>query len=257
MQKLLYIAIFFFTLSSCSDNLLDGPPSLVVYIEDSPADFQAVNINLKSVEIFGQDQWTKLTSYRGVISIMNYTGGSALEIVNQPITPGSYTKLRLNFEEQGNTLAINGQVRPLTIANQNIELPIALEFAQGPQYITCDMDVAASIDTVTNSIAPVITVIDLATAGAISGVIATKDGTKIAETMLVKVASSTGFQRSTFTNKTTGSLFMRLSQGEYTVYIEPSSTSKYKKDTLNNIMVNAAQATMLNIIEMTPINNEK
>lgn len=256
MKKLLYIFAIVSLFTACSDDIPDGPPQLELYIEDSPAaEIQSVNVVIEDIELFGADKWSKLNYNKRTIPIMEYTGGKSLKLVTQPLTEGSYSKIRFTFAAEGNNLTTTGKRGELTIAAENriVELPLTLETTQGMVYIMCDMDVAASVDTTTMSLNPKLSIIDLNTAGAISGVIATTEGVKIAEAMLVECISERQKIKSSYTNASSGEFFVRLDADTYTVIITPNKTSRFKPDTLRNIVVEQAKATMVGAVQLTAI----
>lgn len=255
MRKLLYTTFLLLSLIACGDSLQDGPPKIEVFIEDSPADLQSVTINIAGVEILGTAGWSKLPSYSGTIPILDYTGGASFKLVSSPLDMGEYTKIRFIFDEVGNSYILGDRIQTLEIApeNRTVELPITMDAQKGFQYVMCDMDVAASVDTITNTLTPKLYWMDLATAGAISGVIASAEGIKIAEMVYVECTSSTGVVKGTFTNKSNGSLFIRLYAGDYTVKIIPGILSKYAPVTIENVVVKEGEATLLNAIQLTPL----
>lgn len=252
MRKLLYLFALIAISTACTDKTQGGPAQLELFIEDSPANFQAVNVVIEGIELFGGEKWNKLNYNTQTIPIMNYTGGSSLRLVNQPLDEGKYSKVRFTFATNGNRLTMGGKTKSLAItdAQRVVELPLNIEATSGMVYIMCDMDVAASIDTVKMELNPQLSIMDLNTAGAISGVIATAAGVKIAEQMWVECIDQEARTKSSFTNQTSGKLFVRLNKGDYTVIITPKATSTYLPDTLRNIKVEEAKATMLGAIQL-------
>lgn len=256
MRKLFYIFISMLLLVSCNNQEGDPTPILRVYIEDSPADYKSVAIVIANLEIFDGTKWIELFHSSSPIQILNYTGGVSLELANQVIDHGQYSKLRFTFATNGNTLTTTGgELIDLTTddASRVVELPISLEVGSGIHTLMCDMDVAASVDPAEKVFAPVVSVIDLATAGAVSGITATADGKAIAQRMFVEVVSKDGsVHKSAYTNPSTGALFVRLYEGDYSITITPNEESIYEGRVIEDVTVAKSEATMLGVVTMTP-----
>lgn len=254
MKKLLYISLSILLLISCSDPEKSGVPKFTVYLEDAPADYKAVNMKLDALEIFNGTDWVALNHARSVFNILEYTAGSALKLTEHNIPNGVYSKIRFVFDPNNCKLTtFDNTTYPLLLSETDriVELPISVEYNDDIQYVMCDMDVAKSINEQDLTFKPQISVIDLQTAGAISGIIATDKGSAIAEQYLVKVTSNTGEVKYSYTNPKNGNLFVRLYEGEYTVEIIANPSNKYLGKTIKSVTVRKAEATMLGVILMS------
>ncbi|CDN33104.1 putative lipoprotein [Mucinivorans hirudinis] len=247
MKRLFTLVALSFFLANCTDSTQEGTPVLQILLEDSPADYQDVKIKIENVAIFSGDGWHELNNYKSVISILNYTAGKSLLIVNESVPKGDYSKIRFTFAREG---ALTYQNRPVTLkmteTNAVIELPISLRFAEQNEYLYFDFDVAASIDIDNEEIKPQISFIDISSAGAISGAITNSKGIGIDQQMLVKCVAKEGSAvKFTYTDKASGVFFIRLMEGEYDLTIYPDSKSQYKYKSIDNVTVNKFAATKL------------
>ncbi|MEG2319054.1 MAG: DUF4382 domain-containing protein [Mucinivorans sp.] len=237
-KKYILALLVFISLVGCSAKNYQGEPMFVLYVEDSPANYDAVDIVVDSVELLSGQKWIKLKSMATNIPLLTLTGGEHLRLAQGEIPAGSYQKMRLYFAQQGATLATNKKTYPLTLLPEwrVVELPFAFEVTINEQVVTmCDIDVAASIggnEIVGYNFNPRCTIVNLASCGALSGVIADKDSKNIAERMWLRAIAKDGTIKSSYTNNKTGKIFMRLAGGDYKFIITPSGTSKYAPDTI-------------------------
>ncbi|TAL41746.1 MAG: DUF4382 domain-containing protein [Chitinophagaceae bacterium] len=94
---------------------------LEVRITDSPTGIDAVNIDLKGLDVSTSDDpattnWTALTMIStGVINLLSYTNGNSLKISDLNVTPSVIKQLRLRFGTN-NSVVVNGTTYPLTLA---------------------------------------------------------------------------------------------------------------------------------------------
>lgn len=246
----LFISLLLLTFS-CTDQDPPGGPFIEIYIEDSPAEFTSAVISLGSVELYDGTNWVTMNFAPSSVDIMQYSGGKSYKMVDQSIKPGSYSKLRITFKADGNKVFKGTESKLLTIdpAALAVELPVNLQIVEGRYFVMCDMDVEKSIDFDKATLKPSIAVIDLETAGALTGWISQKGSTAVAETILVRAESLDGSLRSSYTNSN-GTFFVRLYEGEYSLYIMTKEKSTYVSDTILNVFVEKGQRTDIGQIEL-------
>lgn len=254
-MKRLFVIIFLITVfSSCSDQTISSAPGLYVYIEDSPADYDGLDLDISSFAIYNGAEWVKLKPYQYLIELLTLTGGESLQIVAQEIPPGDYTKFRLVFNSGGQTLFMGSQAIELTVDEEfaTVDVPVDFKLTFDNQaFVMLDMDASQSVDLETRTLKPVIRSMDLQKVGVLKGAISDEKGVSLAEAMLVEVTSMlSGEVRTTYTNAATSRLFMRLDPGQYSMKIIPFERSTLQDTTVNNIVIQAQEVTSLGAIQL-------
>lgn len=255
VKKLIYGVLLVFLLG-CSKYDYKGAPQFVLYVEDSPADYQTMMLSIDLVELYDGAQWVAVKNYSGRFSLLSLVGGNSLRIVQSDIAAGHYTKLRLTFNPNNSTLMVGDREYVLVTddASRVVEMDMDFNIGDNEQYITvCDIDAARSVvgdPEVGFSFVPRCELMNLATAGAINGVVADENGVAIAEKMLVRATSALGVVKYGYTNPNDAALFMRLLAGEYQVVVTPGTTSKYEGITWDGVVVNSGQATMMGAVKL-------
>lgn len=255
----LIILIFAITLPGCS-NSGEAPPGLIIYLEDAPAEYKAVDITLSSVQLFDGTQWVETTVFKGNIQLLTLTGGAMMKIVAQNVDQGRYTKLRVVFSTEGNSIddGLKKSMLSITEDNRYHEFDIDLNAVRGSETILMlDIDAAASISGTSAdgySLTPVIKLIDLSSVGSVWGTLSTDKGAAILQRIYVKVLTKDGkYVASSYSNTNTGNIFFRLSPGIYDIAIIPPLGVAYQGDTLRDIQIEALTPVMLNAIKLTEI----
>lgn len=256
MKKLFFILALTLGLYSCSDVEQSTPARLTVMLEDSPADFEKVNVKIVKLSIFNGTQWYELKTGGFAINVLQYTGGETYTLVSENIPQGEYSQIKFVFAHEDNSVTISKTLHVLGIteADREVTLPIKLNFGSENEYLLCDIDAAASVNETNWMLTPKLKMIDIHNAGAISGVISTAEGKGINQTILVNVTSDQGTVTSTYTNGQNGRLFLRIDEGRYTVSIIPSATSGiYKELEIKDVVVKKGEATKLGAIVLQKI----
>lgn len=256
MKRIILILLLPLLCFSCQDKQGSMLAEVVVYIEDSPADFQTLMIAIDRVEISNGTSWITLKSDTRPISMLDLTGGASLRLAKELLIKDNYNKMRFTFSDSRNVLTINNTEHTLSAKPDDLSLEFNIRWnasEEQTKVLMFDFDSALSVDTVTMSLTPRMTQVDIDTWGAVSGVISTRDNKAIAERMFLQVSSTVEPKTILYrgmTNPSNGNLFLRLPAGLYNVYIEPSAISVYKKDTLRDISVLSAEATILGAVVM-------
>lgn len=249
------VSAIFLLLTGCTESPRSTDAYFAVYLEDAPADFRSITVNITSVELLGPAGWEALPLQQTAVSLLTLTGGVSLKLAEGFIAPGDYTRLRITFRQTGNQLIqrIEGadQTFTLTLEEADAARELALDVKAGGgsrNFLIVDMDATRSIvgDGQENyALVPYLTLIDLSHWGAISGAIATSTGTAIAERMHIEVTSDGGNVTYSFTNPASGRFFVRVVPGTYTMRIIPAAESGYLEHIVDNLVVRERQAVML------------
>lgn len=233
---------------SCSDDMIRPETTwLNIYLEDSPADYQMATMQFSSAQIFNGTEWKPLTITKSPIALLELTGGTNLNIISQPIDPGTYTKLKLRISDQGNSLTTGDSTYKLFVAPEHEYLEMDMELHAKKDeynYMYCDIDAAKTfiaVDDTTYRMQPVGKMIDPLQWGAISGFVTDSKEVRLDKTILVEILHGDQIVASTYTNKKTAGFFVRLPQGDYKINITPGKTEALLPATVNSVVVKKAE----------------
>ena len=228
---------------------------IAVYFEDAPADFKTFVVNIESVELYTSSEWVAMPLKQSSVSLLELTGGVSLRLAEGYFAPGDYTRLRITFAEEGNTLTETTETADLQHAlvaggsDRVREFTLELYAGGGSKsFLMLDMDAAAE----GYRLVPALDLMDLNYCGAISGAIATSDGTGIGERMLVEMTSAGGVKKNSFTNPGTGRFFVRLEPGTYTMRIVPADNSAYLEYSREGLVVGEGTPVLLGPVKPEP-----
>ena len=172
-------AVIFF---SCKKD--KGNARLDVYLTDAPALYDAVNIDVASVEIKSTDDqgdngWQQLTQAKtGVYNLLDFTNGMDALLASVELPAGKVSQLRLILGTN-NTIVVNGNTLPLPLqtpsAQQSgLKFNIHADLVEGVTYkVWIDFDAAKSIVNTGGGnyiLKPVLRTFTEATSGAIKGI---------------------------------------------------------------------------------------
>lgn len=258
ISSLIFLPILaiLFSLVSCVESIV-GPDQtwLSVYLEDSPADYQEVEVKIAQAQIYDGSNWMDLGVDKKAIDLLSLTGGINREIVSQAIPSGEYSKFRLVFAAKGNKVKVLDDWFDLTYPDGDtvaqVEMSMNLivdEKSHG--YVYCDIDAASSIiqeDDTTYVFSPVAAMINPLEWGAVHGVISDSKGVNIAERVIV-AAYGGDAPRITYTNPQSGRFFLRLKPGVYDISLDPSEASKYSYAVVPNVSVERGEVAELGAV---------
>ncbi len=246
--------------SKSSSPTSGGTGSMQVNMVDSPAGYDAVNINITSVEahITGSDTtsgWVTLNSTPGTYNLLAYTNGNIAVIGNASLPAGQYTQIRLNLGT-GSNVVVNGVAYPLNVASgfqTGVKLNVDATVQANATYtLTLDFDANRSVvqtgDTAhpSYSLKPVIRAGATATTGFIAGVVL-----PLTAKATVWAYSSAGDTLSTNVNLLGAFDLMYVPTGTYTVHIASNSTA-YLDSTMTGINVNALATASIGTVNLRP-----
>jgi hypothetical protein len=109
--------------------------TMSVHLVDAPADYQAVSLDVRRVEIHGPDGWVTLGTPNRVVDLLKLTGGVSETLADHaPLEAGHYTQLRL----------VLGTANTLTLSDGSV---VDLKVPSGTQSgvkLNVDFDVAGN-----------------------------------------------------------------------------------------------------------------
>ncbi len=158
MKRLLYVltASIFFLLSGCNGiSPTSGEGKIRIYLVDSPAVFEEVNIVVERVEVHQADAdpesgWAVVNNTAATYDLLELTDGASAVLGEAALSAGHYTQIRL-FIGMGSNVLVGGQEKSLTIPSgvqTGVKLIHQFEILEGEMYeLTLDFDAARSVVT--------------------------------------------------------------------------------------------------------------
>lgn len=245
-------SVFFF--SSCSNNdISDGQARLQVRLTDDPANFDAVNIDVRDIQInvTGDDQngWKSLGGVQaGIYDILELVNDKDTLLADAVIPTGRIHQIRLVLGDN-NTLELDGETLALatpSAAQSGLKLNIQQDVTDGILYtILLDFDAARSIVHQGNgsySLKPVIRTVLQAAGGSIRGVV-TPDSVQTSIFAIVGADTVAG----TFTDATGGFLIKGLAPATYNLSLVPGDTS-FNTISVPGVVVSNGQVTSVDTV---------
>lgn len=135
-------------LTACKKSSSDC--KLQVSLHDNPAAYEEVNVDIKDVELYSNENgWESLTTNRGIYDLLKLQGDSDTVIVtSQNFTAIKLQQLRLILGTN-NTVKISGIVYPLALNSQDetgLKINLNKQLSPAQTYvIDVDFDAAQSI----------------------------------------------------------------------------------------------------------------
>ena len=172
----------FFSACSDSDSMMNQPARLEVRLTDDPGNFDAVNIDIRDVQInvTGDDNngWQSLPGVRqGIYNLLDLVNDKDTLLVNADVPSGRLQQLRLVLGNN-NTVVVDGVTIPLetpSAQQSGLKLNIHQDVAGGILYtLVLDFDAARSIVVTGNKkyiLKPVIRTVLKAAGGSIKGAV--------------------------------------------------------------------------------------
>lgn len=203
-----------FTIHSCSKSDSSTTYPINIRMTDEPGPYDAVNIDLKSVEITGNDgKAVTLNVHPGIYNLLNFSNGLDTLIAFGNLENPKVQQIRLILGPN-NTIVVNNISYPLSTPSaeqSGLKLQVNETLQAGVMYnILLDFDANKSIVQTGNGaykLKPVIRTIQVATSGSIKGKI-TPIGTSAYVT-----ATSNGITYSSNVNANGDFLIMGLPAG--------------------------------------------
>lgn len=273
----LVLPLFTMALMSCSKSKNDRK-SVEIYLTDGPADYDAVNIEITSVEVkvdtstshrhddhFGDNDdhrddhlrqrdeygvWQTLNFSPGVYNVLTLRNGID-SMIASAIVNGTVRKIRFTLGTN-NTVVVNGVSQPLYLQNPTSNyLYVSLyerhrgNSNNGSLAIWVDFDLGRSIVLINGQyfLRPVLRPFCNSNFGEIEGKVL-----PMAANPVIKIFSTT--DTAIAIPNSDGFFKVRgLSQGNYTVFVD--ATAPYRDTTINNVPIYIGRDTRLNTITLT------
>jgi hypothetical protein len=243
-----FASLIMMAVSSCSTSSTNAIFQL--RLTDSPADYEAVLIDVQDVQIsIGENEekgWTSLDINAGVYNLLDFRNGMDTLLVSTELPPGTISQIRLILG-QNNALVTGGETFPLkapSTAQSGLKLNVHCELNEGLTYkLWIDFDAARSIVKKGNgsySLKPVVRTYTEATSGAIKGIISPAAALPFvqalapADTFSVIAADDGKFMLS------------GIPAGTYALEFQP--VQGYLAKTIENVTVTLGQVTLLDTV---------
>jgi hypothetical protein len=238
--------------TSLSTGPMSGSSELRIYLTDSPAGYDAVNIVIKQVEVHSDNGgWMVVNDSTRTFDLLTLTNGASVLLGDAMLAAGHYTQIRLLLGD-GSNVVVDGVPHPLIIPSGfQTGLKLVHEFTLQAPYtyeVMLDFDANKSVHRLGNGryqMNPVIRIHPVATSGAITG---TVDPANAGATVTATSAADTA---GTDADTLSGNFkIIALPPAEYQVYFAAWDTTLYRDTALVNVAVQAGQTTNVGIVPL-------
>lgn len=255
---LAFLALLVAGCSNSSPSSSSGSGTLQINMVDSPADFDAVNIVVDSVQahIATSDStsgWVTLNSTAQTYDLLQLVNGVNAVIGKAAVPAGQYSQIRL-YIGSGSNVVLAGTSYPLTIPSgteSGLKLNVDVTIKSNTTYVmTLDFNANQSIISQGGILSskfilkPVIRVITTSSNGEIEGIVLPS----IARPSVTAFNSSDTV--STVADTSGHFVVGYLSSGNYSLMVSPSDTA-YGDTTITNVSVTAGNATNVGTITLS------
>jgi hypothetical protein len=252
LAAVMIFAVVAFT--SCSKSTkTTSTGAIKVYLADTPAAYDSVNLVVSQVSVHMADQdtgsgWMIICDTTQHFDLLQLRNGAMALFADDQLDAGHYTQIRLKITD-GCNVVVDGERHDLAIPSgyqSGVKINHQFWIEEDVTYeLLLDFDAEKSIIQKGNGqyqMKPVIRAIALATSGSISGTTIPKD---------VEAFALTNPDTAAFVHSDTSGYFklIGLAEGTYSVLIVPDNTS-YADTTISDVEVIAGQTTDLGTIEL-------
>ncbi|MBO9201151.1 MULTISPECIES: DUF4382 domain-containing protein [Niastella] len=247
--------LFTSSLSSCSKNDSEEKAKLQVRLTDAPAGYDAVNIDIKDVQInvTGDDDkgWQSLPGVKaGIYNILDLVNGKDTMLADADIPTGKLHQIRLVLGDN-NSVSLNGVSAKLetpSAQQSGLKLNVQQDVKGGILYtMTLDFDAARSIVTTGSgkySLKPVIRTVLNAVGGSIRGAVTPGS-------VLTAVYAINGTDTmTTFTDASGAFLIKGLPAATYSLEYKPTDVT-YKSQTKTGVGVTTGNVTVVETVSLS------
>ena len=247
MNKLKFLLLFttlgIFTIS-CNDDQANS--RLVIRLTDSPGDYDAVNVDVQSIEVHRstgnqESGWITLSGVNtAVYNLLDLTNGIDVVLADTEFPTGKLSQMRLVLGEN-NTVDVDGEVHQLetpSALQSGLKLQINETLEEGITYqFLLDFDAAKSVVKAGTSgkfnLKPVIKVRTEATSGAIKGFVLPDSLNVAVYAMIGADTIATTYAVENISEYLLGS----LDPGTYDVVFDPGEMSEFLPSTIEGVEV--------------------
>lgn len=215
----LFLGLQFLFISSCKNE--NDKSHLSVSLTDAPGNYDAVMVDIQSVEVIGNDTSVALNTNNRIYNLLNFSNGVDTLLATGDLEPGTISQIRLILGAN-NTVTLDGVVYPLSTPSamqSGLKLEVNKTFESGVSYIIkLDFDANKSIVSLGNGsyqLKPVIRTIDAAINGSITGSIS------LIGVIATVTATSNEVTYTSVTNVSGQFLIAGLPVGTYDVTVTP------------------------------------
>jgi hypothetical protein len=248
------LAMILFT--SCNKD--EATTSFVVRLTDSPGDYEAVNIDIQSVQIHvnegdQSDGWITLDSNPGIYDLLTLTNGVETVIASDEYPTGKVSQVRLVLGDN-NSVTVDGETFALTVpsgSESGLKVLINADLIEGITYsVLLDFDAAKSVVSAGSLdkylLKPVIKAITEAQDGAVIGTVIPAELGVAVYALQGEDTLGTSYAVEGNTDFFLGGLL----DGSYTISFDPGDSSGYQGVIMENISVSIGNVTDLGEIEL-------
>jgi hypothetical protein len=172
-SRMPFLILFVLLFVACQD---EEKSRIVIRLTDSPGDYTKVNIDIRNIEVHGENGWESLPNVNdGVYNLLDFTNGRETILTSTEYPAGKISQIRLILGPE-NSVEIDRETYPMetpSAQQSGLKLLLNAELTPGITYaILLDFDAAKSIVTTGSGkyiLKPVIKVVSEAQDGAIEG----------------------------------------------------------------------------------------
>jgi len=254
LLALLFVVILYSCNSDDSNNA-----RLIVTLTDSPGDYDAVNIDIKSLEVHrspGEQQtgWIELgNTNAAVYNLLDFTNGIEVVLADTEFPTGLISQLRLVLGDNS-SVEINGETIAIKVPSgqeSGLKLLINETLLEGITYtFKLDFDAARSVvkggQSGNFNLRPVIKVITEATSGAIQGVVQPASENVAVYAMQGQDTLGTSYAIENVSDYIIGG----LDPGTYSVVFDPGEMSALQPLIVDDVNVIIGEITQMDAVEL-------
>jgi len=225
-----------------SNGSVDGTTKVQIRMTDAPGDFDEINLSVKEIILFSDDEPYKFTSKVDAFNILDYRIGSDnpdILVASGEMPSGEITEIRLVLNDNGNTIVVDGTPHVLTTPSAQSS-GWKVKLTENPNLVPditysllLDFDAAKSIVRTGNGkylLKPVVRGLTAASSGLISGTVLPLASHP--EVLVINGTDTVG----TLADALTGEFTIGgLAAGSYSVKYVP--VEGYQDSTLTNVNV--------------------
>lgn len=231
----------------------DKNATLQVMLTDSPADYDALLIDIQEVAIFtNENKWEIIPLERpGVYNLLDFKNGLDTILGSIELPAGSFSEMRMILGEQ-NSLIVNGESYQLMVpsgSSSGLKFKIKADLLEGVTYrFWIDFDAARSIVEKGNgqyTLKPVIRTFSEATSGSVKGFVIPAEAGAV-----VSIFNDTDTLGAV--PEADGRFLIRgVPAGNYTVLFDAQSGSGYNDKTISGVNIENGVVKDLGITDLS------